>query len=116
MGAVLDQGYNGRMRSLAGNYGKLGHGISYDHGSVTSAALPGISVFEANANRIHAFVQNVGADYTQIQLGYGGPVFYLYPGAMYEINALNPWTGQVWAISGPVDCTLLWGEAKLAGV
>lgn len=113
-----DGGYSGRIRSLAGNWGRPGYGIETTSTNATVATTaPGAQVIPANPSRVWCFVQNIGLNECYLALGTAAGGIYLYPGGSYMIDSLNPWTGEINAIATAAGntTTLIWTEAQLAG-
>lgn len=110
-----DAGFQGRLRSLAGVYGKAGLGSKTGVGFGTTMASPGEVILAANPHRCYCVIKNVGTFDCVIGLGQGNS-FTLSPGDGYQVDQLTPWTGQIWAMSSAAgDTTLAVFENQLQG-
>lgn len=102
------------IRSLSGAIGHFRRSRGATGVSVTSTAAP---LIPANIRRVSAFVLNLDLNNT-VRLGFGcspsdtnAMSVTIDPGAYFQIDALFPWTGAVWAYSAS-GATVDWGETE----
>lgn len=99
---VFESGFSGSLYSLGGIKGKEGAGRQSQRYVVGLSAGVGAIGIPANGKRISATVQFTNSQ-ADLQVFFGdsiyGPVFYLRPYDLLQVDADLPWTGAIYLFS-----------------
>jgi hypothetical protein len=111
MPIVLDGGYVGNLRSLAGRLGRYGRGIKLESQIITLVNGLYTIVLPANGDRLWAIIQS-GNPTENCALYYGQdnayPVCTLLPYGSLQVDGSIPWTGAIYGYALVVAGYALW--------
>ena len=114
MSLVQEPGYNGTLISLGGVKGTSGRGRQCNSNGV-SVTTTRVQVLPSNSKRISCLMNNIGSDTIWLILGNAADdvVSGIIPNGSYQIDALHPWTGGIYAFVNTTPSTLSFAEMSV---